>query len=225
DMATGELVPTVRPAFGVGDFTCTSGFYDTFFGGDQPLSEDCFNAINATLQTRTQNQQEIIELNLQGSVMELPAGELRAAVGFQARDNEAQFYPDILQSQDSFTDQVVGVYPTGYLDASTSVKDYYVEALVPVLSGLKGVDLLELELGARYSDYNETDAETTWKALANWQVNDWIRLRGGFNRATRAPNLGELFLIQHVEITCGCSFSEDSGTRTNASLHDGGSTH
>jgi iron complex outermembrane receptor protein len=225
DMATGELVPTVRPAFGVGDFTCTSGFYDTFFGGDQPLSEDCFNAINATLQTRTQNQQEIIELNLQGSVMELPAGELRAAVGFQARDNEAQFYPDILQSQDSFTDQVVGVYPTGYLDASTSVKDYYVEALVPVLSGLKGVDLLELELGARYSDYNETDAETTWKALANWQVNDWIRLRGGFNRATRAPNLGELFLNQQEVFTGGGSFSDACGIRSNAPYGAGGTQY
>ena len=42
-----------RPFFGAADVTCTSGFYDTYFRGDQPLSEDCYNAINATLQTRT----------------------------------------------------------------------------------------------------------------------------------------------------------------------------
>ena len=91
-------------------------------------------AINATLQTRTQNQQDIVEVNLQGGLFKLPAGEIRVAAGFQGRRNKAQFYPDILQSEDSFTDQVVGVYPTGYLDASTAVKDYYVEALVPVLN-------------------------------------------------------------------------------------------
>lgn len=222
--ANAEIVTTVRPTFGSGDFSCTSGFYDTFFGGDKTISKDCFDAVNATLQTRTQNQQDIIEINLQGGLMELPAGEVRVATGFQARDNEAQFVPDILQSQDSFTDQVVGVYPTGYLDASTSVKDYYVEALVPVVSDLPFIQQLELELGARYSDYNETDAETTWKALANWEVNDNLRLRGGFNRATRAPNLGELFLNPQEIFTGGGSFGDPCSPRANAPYGAGGNT-
>ena len=152
------------------------------------MSKDCYNAINATLQTRTQNTQDIVEANFQGGLFKLPAGEVRVAAGFQGRRNKSQFNPDILQSEDSFTDQVVGVYPTGYLDASTSVKDYYVEALVPVLNNIKGIKRLELELGARYSDYRETDSQTTWKALVNWEVTDWARLRGGFNRATLPPS-------------------------------------
>lgn len=221
----GELFPSANPAFGVADFTCTSGFYETYFGGDQPLSQDCFDAVNAALQTRTQNQQEIIEINLQGSLMELPAGELRAAAGYQARDNEAQFIPDNVQSQNSFMDQAVGVYPTGSLDASTSVNDWYVEALVPVLSDLPGIQMLELELGARYSDYRETDPETTWKALASWTINDWARIRGGFNRATRAPNLGELFLNkQEVFTGAGGAFSDACGIRSNAPFGAGGTT-
>ncbi len=211
-----EIIPTIRPAFGAGDFTCESGFYDTFFGGDQPLSQDCFDAVNATLQTRTQNQQDIIEINVQGSLIELPAGEARFAAGYQDRDNEAQFIPDNVQSSFSFQDQVVGVYPTGYLDASTSVKDYYVEALVPVIADVPGIQMLELELGARYSDYNEVDEETTWKALANWQINDWARVRGGFNRATRAPNLGELFLNPQEVFTGGGNFGDPCSPRANA---------
>ena len=183
-----------RPFFGAADITCTSGFYATYFLGDQPPSDDCFNAINATLQTRTQNEQNIIELNFQGPVFELPAGEVRAAAGYQSRRNSGLFNPDILQSQISFTDQVIGVYPTGYLDAETSVDDYYVEGLIPVLQGKRAFQRLELELGARYSDYEHTDAENTYKMLINWEVNDILRFRGGFNRATRAPNLGELFL-------------------------------
>ena len=220
--ANATIVPTVRPAFGSGDFTCSSGFYDTFFGGDKALSQDCFNAINATLQTRTQNQQDIIEINLQGGLIDLPAGEVRMAAGYQNRMNKAQFNPDILQSQDSYTDQVIGVYPTGYLDASTAVKDYYVEALVPVLSNITGIKKLELELGARYSDYRETDSQTTWKALANWEVTDWARLRGGFNRATRAPNLGELFLNQQEIFTGGGAFGDPCSPRANAPYGAGG---
>jgi len=107
-----EVVTTIRPGFGSGDFTCESGFYNTIFGGDQPLSKDCFNAITAKLQTRTEMSQDIYELNLQGGLGTLPAGEVRTAAGFQYRKVKGMFNPDILQSQDSYTDQVIGVYPT-----------------------------------------------------------------------------------------------------------------
>lgn len=212
-----------NPGFGAADVTCTSGFYDTFFGGDAPLSEDCFAAVNATLQTRAENVQDIVELNFQGSLMELPAGEARVAAGYQYRRNQASFVPDILQSTASFTDQVIGVYPTGYMDASTSVDDFYIEALVPVVSGAPYAELLELELGARYSDYEHTDEETTWKALLNWQVNDWARLRGGFNRATRAPNIGELFLNpQEIFQVGGNNFGDPCSVRSTAPYGAGG---
>ncbi len=203
--------------FGAPTISCTSGFYNTFFAGDAPLSKDCFDAINASLQTRTHNVQDIIEVNLQGGLFNLPAGEVRLAGGFQSRRNKATFTPDILQSESSFTDQVIGVYPTGYLDAATSVKDYYGEALVPVLSGIKGIQKLELELGVRYSDYAQSPSETTWKSLVNWQVNDSIRVRGGFNRATRAPNIGELFLNnQELFAVGGNNFGDPCGLRAIA---------
>jgi outer membrane receptor protein involved in Fe transport len=220
-----EVVPARRPAFGVGDFTCTSGLYDTIFSGDQPMSQDCFNALNATLQTRTEMSQDIIELNLQGGLFDLPAGEVRAAVGYQHRKVDGKFNPDILQSQDSFLDQVVGVYPTGYLNASTTADDYYVETLVPVLSDLPGIQKFELEMGARYSDYKELqEKEWTYKILANWEIKEWLRLRGGYNRATRAPNLGELFLNQQEIFTGGGNFGDPCSVRANAPWGAGGTT-
>ena len=34
----------------------------------------------------------------------------------------------------------------------------------------------------------------TWKALFSWAPNDWMRFRGGYQMANRAPNINELFL-------------------------------
>jgi iron complex outermembrane recepter protein len=44
------------------------------------------------------------------------------------------------------------------------------------------------------SDYNTTGTSYTYKILGDWEVTDWARIRGGYNRAERAPNIGELFL-------------------------------
>ena len=201
---------------------CTTGFYDTYFSGNQRPSDDCIKAINANLQTRTWNSQNIIEVNLQGGVFDLPAGEVRGAVGFQYRRNESQFVPDVLQSVVSFTDQVVGVYPSDSLDAYTSVNDFYAEALIPIVKDLPFMQKLELETGARHSDYNVSDSTWTYKFLANWQVKDWLRLRGGFNRASRAPNLGELFLKPQEIFVGAANFGDPCGWHSNAPWGDAG---
>ena len=208
--------------FGAADITCGTGFYDTIFGGDKPPSQDCVDAVSARLQTNTHNKQEIAELNFQGGLFNLPAGEVRAAAGFQYRKNWAQFTPDILQSSVSFTDQVIGVYPTGYLDVSTSVRDYYGELLIPVVSDLPFLKKLELELGGRYSDYDDTDSTFTWKATANIEINDWFRVRGGYNKATRAPNLGELFLNTQEFFGFNGAFGDPCSGRSNAPYGAGG---
>ncbi len=209
--------------FGAADVTCTTGFHDMLFRGDVAASDDCKFAVEAPLQSRTQNTQDIVELNFQGGLFDLPAGEVRAAAGYQYRKNGAQFIPDILQSTASFRDQVIGVYPTAYMDADNSVRDYYGELLVPVVGGFDYLQTLELELGARLSDYQHTDQETTFKALVNAQINDQLRLRGGMNRATRAPNMGELFLNRQEIFTIGgANFGDPCGLRSNATYGAGG---
>ncbi len=55
------------------------GFYETIFNGDTRPSDDCIYAVQASLQTRTENQQDVVELNFQGGLVQ-PAG-WRAARG------------------------------------------------------------------------------------------------------------------------------------------------
>jgi outer membrane receptor protein involved in Fe transport len=59
--------------------------------------------------------------------------------------------------------------------------------------------------------------------MGNAVVNDWLRLRGGFNRATRAPNLGELFLnTQEIFTIGGVNFGDPCGLRSGAPWGAGG---
>ncbi len=213
--------PGANPGFGSNAVPCTTGFYETIFNGDAVPSADCQYAVQAQLQTRTENQQDIGELNFQGGLFELPAGEVRTALGYQYRRNAAQFIPDILQSTASLNDQVIGVYPTGYLDNSTTAKDIFAELLVPVMKDFV-VQKFELEIGGRHSSYDKTDSTTTYKINGNIVLNDYLRLRGGYNRATRAPNLGELFLPLQQIFTGGGVYGDPCGVASNSPFGAGG---
>jgi iron complex outermembrane receptor protein len=210
--------------FGTVPVECTSGFHDTIFYRDTPPSEDCARAVASPLSNRLQSKQDIVELNFQGALADLPAGELRTAAGFQWRRNAVIYTPDLLQSSRSFEDQVIGMYPVGEMDAQMEAKDYYVEALVPVAEDMGIVQKLDLELGARYSTYDVADSTWTYKALANVEINDSLRFRGGYNRATRAANVGEKYLgLQEVYLRgVTTNFGDPCGLRSNAPYGAGG---
>lgn len=180
--------------FGASNASCTSGLnlYNPPSGG---FSDDCLEAIRADLKNRGEVTQTIAEINLSGGLVDLPAGEVGIALGGSFRELQYEFDNDTLTTQGrSFQDQALGIYPSGNVDASFDVHELYGELLIPVLSDLPLVEQFNLELGGRISDYSTTGTSYTYKILGDWEVTDWLRFRGGFNRAERAPNIGELFL-------------------------------
>jgi outer membrane receptor protein involved in Fe transport len=178
--------------FGASTATCTSGL--NFFNPSS-ISQDCLNAIKADIKTRSVMKQTVWEGDFQGSLFHLPAGDVKAAVGLSYRSNDYVFENDTLTTQgESFIEQAVGLYPSGNSSGRITAKELYGELLVPVLSDLPGIKKLELELGGRASKYNTTGTSLTYKAIANWEVTHWLRFRGGYNRAERAPNIAELYL-------------------------------
>jgi outer membrane receptor protein involved in Fe transport len=180
--------------FGASTGTCTSGvnFFDRPAGG---FSEDCLEAMRADLKNRSKFRQTIAEVNAQGSIIDLPAGELRGAIGASYREMDYEFINDTLTTQGrSYLDQALGIYPSGNAEGFISVREVYGELLVPVLADIPFIQEFNLELGGRMSNYSTTGTSWTYKLLGDWAVNDWLRFRGGYNRAERAPNIGELFL-------------------------------
>ncbi len=188
--------------FGAGQGTCTTGL-NPF--SDQAPSADCVQAVTADLKETGIMKQTVFEANLAGGLFELPAGEVLTALGATYRDNHYIFREDTLKERNSsFLDQALGIYPAQSIDEKLRSHEIYGEVSVPLLHNLPGIDLLELVGGIRYSDSNITGGSTTWKIEANWEVTEWLRVRGGYNKAERAPNIGELYsLTQNFGLLTG----------------------
>lgn len=169
---------------------CTSGLNPFVNTG---VSQDCIDIISAPLKTVTELTQDQIEANLQGSLFELPAGDLRFAAGLAYRENSFTYEPDPAFSTTNTTSLTIGLFDTSPTAGSTSVREVYGELLIPVVEDLPLVQSFTINAGIRYSDYNIAGGVTTWKINGDWEVTDWLRARGGYQRANRAPNVAELF--------------------------------
>jgi iron complex outermembrane receptor protein len=171
------------------ELTCTSGLpIMEYF---QP-SQDCIDSLAGRMKHLTDMEQDIMEINLTGDLFDLPAGTVGAAIGASTRENTFRWRPDDQLARPS-TNYPVGLFPTSFTQGKTDVKELYGEVLVPVLRDLPLVSSLNLELGARYSDFSTAGEIWTYKGLVDWTLNENVRVRGGYQRANRAPNVAELF--------------------------------
>ncbi len=172
--------------------TCTTGLpvFDKF-----TPSADCLDSIDSNLVNISHLTQEIMEANLQGGLgdwFELPAGEVRFAVGASYRGNTFAFQPG--NPAGSILNNPIGVFSSAATGGKINVREYYGELLVPVL------DTLDLELGYRYSDFSTAGGVDTYKAMFTWNAMDNLTFRGGYQLATRAPNIAELFTAPTLEV-------------------------
>lgn len=182
---------TAGGGFGANRATCTTGLNP--FSGVTP-SQDCIDAIKADLKETGIMRQTVWEANLEGSLFDLPAGEMRTALGATYRESGYVFREDTLKEVTSgFLDQALGIYPARSIDAQISSREIYGEVSIPLIHDTPLIQQFDLIGGIRYSDSSQTGGSTTWKVEASWEVTDWLRFRGGYNRAERAPNIGELY--------------------------------
>ncbi|MET0290797.1 MAG: TonB-dependent receptor [Steroidobacteraceae bacterium] len=171
--------------------SCTSGI-NPFL--NTPVSQDCIDILDSNAKLYQSLEQVQSELNVQGSLFALPAGDLRFAAGAGYRKNSYKYLPDQGMQTTNITSVISGQFDTTETRGEIAVKEYYGEVLAPVVRDVFLVRNLELNAGYRYSDYDtNTGGVSTWKLTANWDVTDFVKVRGGRQVANRAPNIAELF--------------------------------
>lgn len=176
---------------------CGSPINPFGIGSLQPECVDHFvrSAINST-----QVNQTVAEGFIRGRLFDMPAGEVQTAIGVMYKKDDYKFLPDAVltgRTTDPVTGSnitdVVGFNAQDSVRGGTNSTEFYAEVLIPLLSDIAAVQQLDLTLGGRYSDHSAAGGMTSYKAEGIWSINDNLTVRGGYQRALRAPNINELF--------------------------------
>jgi iron complex outermembrane receptor protein len=132
-----------------------------------------------TPQTRTAQQtQDVIDAVVSGSLFELPAGPLGAAVGYQRRDERYEYRPGIWTATN--TSGINGrEFP---IDGKLEVDALFVEAIIPVH------DHIELQAALRSEDYGSTDSLDP-KLAVRWDLTDAFAVRASYGSSFQAPSV------------------------------------
>src|SRR3546814_1077967 len=100
-----------------------------------------------------------------------------------------------------------------YTTLFRSVKELFGEVRIPIIQD-SFIEEFLINAGYRYSDYSTGVNTDTYKIEAELAPTRDIRLRGGYNRAVRAPNVVELFSPQNVVLVG--TFEDRKSTRLNS---------
>lgn len=178
-----------------GNSICAGGW--DLFNTQVPVSDACRAYIARNVDSRDFFKQTLVQTQLQGKLFEWWAGEVRLALGAEYRVNRYSTTPDFqLQTLQLTSGGLSTTAPVTTGAGSQTVKEVFVEALVPLLRDVPLVQEFSLDLAYRRSDYNTSGGADTYKASALWKVTPGILLRGSTQRAIRAPSVGELFAGQ-----------------------------
>jgi outer membrane receptor protein involved in Fe transport len=133
--------------------------------------------------------------DLEGWGLTIPSASeaIQVAVGVEYREESLYVIPDEVYE---FGLRAGSGGQTPPVDGKYDVTEAFIEALVPIVQDATGFRDLSLELGYRHSDYSTSGTSPNYKAQIAWAPTDSWKFRFGFNRATRSPNVRELFVPQ-----------------------------
>ena len=159
--------------------------------GQGTITPEMLNYISFVQKDSSEQELTDFTANINTDLFELPAGPLSVAVGYEYRKKEGFFQPDAIV----VAGESNGV-PASPTSGSFSVDEVFVEFLVPVLSDVRGAELLDFSIAFRSSDYSTSGSETTGKFGFKYMPFDELLFRGTFAEGLRAPSIGELFGTQ-----------------------------
>ncbi len=111
-------------------------------------------------------------------------------IGGEYRSESYQFTPDYI-FQNGLASGGNGV--ENPIDGGFHVAEVFTEGRLPVANDLPGAYDVSLDAGYRYSSYTSGFNTNTYKFGVEWAPIKDLKLRGSYNRAVRAPNVGDLF--------------------------------
>ncbi len=164
--------------------------FDPFGSGvSSPAAVAYITDLTEATSTLTQRD---LTVSFDGELVPLPAGVMKAALGYENRRESADFEPDQFY-QDGLGYEI----PIEPLSGSFTTNEVYGEILAPLISPEQNVPLIhrvEIEAAAREVDHSVAGKATTWTAGLRFEPVSRLQFRGNYTRAIRSPSVTEAFL-------------------------------
>ena len=175
------------------------GDFDPFSA--RSLAPACVEYIGAAATNETTVDQWVGEATLEGTIVAVPAGDVRGAFGIFYKRDAFEFDADPLSSaMMPGVPGVIGPRPAiaGFdaapnRDGDERDTDAFAELLIPLARNAAAAQALTLGLGYRYADYSRAGGVSAYKTDLTYQPITPVRVRGSVQRAVRAPSIEELF--------------------------------
>ncbi|MBT8092368.1 MAG: TonB-dependent receptor [Gammaproteobacteria bacterium] len=189
------------------DASCIPYEVFTYQGVTSEAARNMLGTAVATGETST----EVINAFVSGDLgWNFPSASdsVMVVAGFEHRDENYERVSDSVFAEGSLLGQGG---PTPGVKGGYTVTEFFTEANVPLVTDAPAAQALTLDVAYRYSDYSTSGNTNTYRVGLDWQPVDMVRMRTGFNRAVRAPNVAELFSTQSLGLWSGvdpCATSE-----------------
>lgn len=168
------------------------------FGAQGSITQPMLNFINLNALVGQRVNQKVIAGSVSGDLgdaikspwSELPIG---VAVGLERRTLNASNQSD---GSSQIQGEVLGTgAPTPDRSGTFTLSEAYGETLIPVVSGAPFMHALNIELGYRRTKFETTGSSSYGSAKfgGEWAPIEELRIRAMGQRATRSPNVNELF--------------------------------
>jgi outer membrane receptor protein involved in Fe transport len=147
--------------------------------------------------TRTGAQIDVVDAtqfvaSLSGELQNMasPFADIAPAVvlGVEYRENSVDVRPDSVLGPD-----VAGFNQSLPVQGQFDVYEFFTEVDVPLITNRPGIQSLNFTGAFRMSDYSTIGNAQTYALGLGWEPVDGLRFRTQYNRAVRAPNVGDLF--------------------------------
>ena len=166
--------------------------------GSITQAQAAYLTANSTTRIRTQLGQVHAQLSGDFGVTSPAATDpISFAVGGEYRKYRSLQAADVLSQTAGELGGAGGAVPN--FNGSFSVREGFGELVVPLVQDKPGIQSLTVNAGVRYSDYRIEAAgtpsfnTTTYKGEVAYEPGFGLKLRGNYARASRAPNINELF--------------------------------
>jgi outer membrane receptor protein involved in Fe transport len=182
---------------------CAGGFNPFGDANARSLSVQCQQFMTKDAMSRENLSQTQLQGQVNGKLFDLGAGPVQLALLAAYRRNTYRFVPDAdLVAPNGFNliaptntaaniEGVVNTLPVPH--KAVAVKEIAGQIDIPLLADKPFFQELGIGAAVRLSDYSVTGSVTSYEGDARWRPIDQLLIRGSYQRAVRAPNIGELF--------------------------------